>query len=141
MNPTKDKVEGLEHDVDLIRNNIGDLLGELNHRRHEAFDLKLQFHRHARGFFLVAFALVGAIAGTIALALARRNRRRSLVGRARHVRKAARNLREALGRVVAHPDRIAGGGQGVTGKVAAAGGAAMASVLGKKLAQRLVSES
>ena len=61
MNPTKDKVEGLEHDVDLIRNNIGDLLGELNHRRHEAFDLKLQFHRHARGFFLVAFALVGAI--------------------------------------------------------------------------------
>jgi hypothetical protein len=141
MNPTHDKVEWLEQDVDRIRNNIGALIGELNQRRHEVFDLKLQFRRHRRGFVLVAVAVVGSIAGGIAFVLSRWRHRHSLAGRALRMRHAARGWRRALGRMVAHPDRLLERGPSVSRKVAAAGGAAMASVLGKRLAKRLVSES
>ena len=140
MNPTREKVESLERDIDRIRDNVGDLVGELNQRRHDAFDLRLQFHRHARGFVLVAAAMVGAIAGAIALVLARRRHRHSLVGRTVRMRHAARGWRRALGRMAAHPDRLLERGPSVSRKMAAAGGAAMASVIGKRLAMRLVSE-
>lgn len=140
MNAEREKVEHLEKDVERIRDNIGALIGELNQRRHDAFDLKLQFRRHTRGFVVVVAALVCSIAGSIAFALARRRRRRSLTGRARRLQMAMHRLRRTFGRIVAHPDRLEHG-PGVTRKVAAAGGAAMASVLGKRLAQRLVSES
>jgi hypothetical protein len=141
MNSTWDKVESLERDIDLIRNNVGELVGELNQRRHDAFDLRLQFHRHARGFVVFAAAFLCAVAGVIALAISRRRHHRSLTGRARRLGRAARGFRAAVGRAVSHPDRVAERGPSVTRKVAAAGGAAMASVLGKKLARRLVSET
>ena len=141
MNLTRDKVEWLEQDIDRIRNNIGAVIGELNQRRHDAFDLKLQFRRHARAFVLVVAAMVGSLAAVVALGLARRRHRHSLVGRAHHARRAAHRLRRALGHFVAHPDRLMDRAPSVTRKVAAAGGAAMASVLGKRLARRLVSES
>jgi len=34
-----EEVDALERDVDRIRNNIGELIRELNYRRHEAFDV------------------------------------------------------------------------------------------------------
>jgi hypothetical protein len=140
MNAEREKVESLEKDVERIRDNIGALVGELNQRRHDAFDLKLQFRRHTRGFVVVVAALAASIAGAIALAISRRHRRRSLTGRLRRLRAALHHMRRTAGRIVAHPDRL-GQGPSVTRKVAAAGGAAMASVLGKRLAKRLVSES
>ena len=139
MNAEREKVEHLEKDVERIRDNIGALIGELNQRRHDAFDLKLQFRRHRQGFVVVVAALACSIAGTIALLFARRRRRRSFTGRARHLRLAMHRLRRTFGRIVAHPDRLEHGPT-VSHKVAAAGGAAIASVLGKNLAKRLVSE-
>ncbi len=126
------EVDELEREVDRIRNNIGELVRELNHRRHEAFDLRLQLRHHAGRVVLAGAAVVALIAGGIALALARLRRRRS-------IRVRVGRLREALHRIAAHPEHLAERGPSVSRKVAAAGGSAIASVLGKRLAKRLVS--
>jgi len=132
MNPEGDEVDALERDVDRIRSNIGELIRELNYRRHEAFDLRLQFQRHAARVILGGAAMFAVVAGAIALAIARRRRRRSIGAR-------VTRLRAALRRISAHPEQLAGRQTSVSRKVAAAGGSAIASVLGKRLARRLVS--
>jgi hypothetical protein len=132
MNAEGDEVDALERDVDRIRNNIGELIRELNYRRHEAFDLKLQFQRHAARVILAGAAMFAVVAGAIVLAVARQRRRRSIGAR-------VTRLRQALRRISAHPEQLAGRPPSVSRKVAAAGGSAIASVLGKRLAKRLVS--
>ena len=132
MNAEGDEVDALERDVDRIRNNIGELIRELNYRRHEAFDLKLQFQRHAARVILAGAAMFAVVAGAIALAVARRRRRRSIGAR----------VTPAAGSAAPHlrPPRAARRRQpSVSRKMAAAGGSAIASVLGKRLAKRLVS--
>ncbi|HXU03807.1 MAG TPA: hypothetical protein VN903_22735 [Polyangia bacterium] len=126
------EVEQLEHDVDLIRTNLGELVGELNQRRHDALDLRLQFQRHAGRVILVGAALIAMVAGGIMLAIARSRHRRSLRGR-------ATRLGQALRRALAHPEHLAERRPSVARKIAAAGGGAMASAFGKRLASRLVS--
>jgi hypothetical protein len=132
MNAEGDEVDALERDVDRIRNNIGELIRELNYRRHEAFNLKLQFQRHAARVILAGAAMVAVVAGAIALAVARRRRQRSIGAR-------VTRLRKALRRISAHPEQLAERQPSVSRKVAAAGGSAIASVLGRRLAKRLVS--
>jgi hypothetical protein len=132
MNSEPANVDALEDDVERIRNNIGELIRELNHRRHEAFDLKLQFQQHAVRLVLVGAAAVAVVAGAIVFAFSRRRHRRTLRGRAGRFGKALRRLIE-------HPEKLGVRQPSVPRKVAAAGGSAMASVLGKRLAQRLVS--
>jgi len=127
-----DEVDALERDVDRIRSNIGELIRELNYRRHEAFDLKLQFQRHAARVILAGAAMFAVVAGAIVFAVARRRRQRSIGAR-------VTRLRKALRRISAHPEQLAGPQPSVSRKVAAAGGGAIASVLGKRLAKRLVS--
>ena len=126
------EVDALEREVDRIRSNIGELIRELNHRRHEALDLRLQLRQHAGRVLLVGAVVVATIAGGIALILARLRRRRS-------VRVRVSQLRGALRRLSKHPELLAEHGPSVSRKVAAAGGGAIASVLGKRLAKRLVS--
>ena len=72
------------------------------------------------------------VAGGIALAVARRRRRHSI--RTRVVR-----LRTALRRIAAHPERLGEAQPKVGRKILSAGGTAIASVIGKRLAKRLVS--
>jgi hypothetical protein len=127
------EVDELEREVDRIRGNIADLIRELNHRRHEALDLRLQFREHAGRMLLVGAVVVATIAGGIALVLSRLRRRRS-------IRLRVGQLRGALRRIAKHPERLAETGPSVSRKVAAAGGSAIASVLGKRLAKRLVSD-
>jgi hypothetical protein len=132
MSNPENQVDSLELEVERIRHNIGELVRELNHRRHAAFDLKLQFRQHAGRLVLVGVAVAALIAGTIALAAARLRRRRS-------IRTRVTKLRDALRRISAHPERVAERQPNVPRKVLAAGGTAIASALGKKLAKRLVS--
>jgi hypothetical protein len=131
MSTPEHEVDSLEREVDRIRTNIAELVRELNHRRHQAFDLKLQFREHAGRLVLVGVAVATLIAGTIALAAARVRRRRSIKLR-------VTRLRDALRRIAAHPERVAERQPNVPRKLLAAGGTAIASVLGKRLAKRLV---
>jgi hypothetical protein len=134
MSSERREVEQLEQDVDRIRGHIGTLVRELNHRRHEAFDLKLQFRRHAGRVVLVGVAVVALVAGGIAYAAARMRRRRSIKVR-------VNRLRAALHRISAHPERVAERTPTVSRKMLAAGGGAIAAALGKRIAKRLVSAS
>ena len=124
-----DEVDSLEREVDRIRNNIGALVRELNHRRHEAFDLKLQLREHAGRVVLAGVAVASLIAGSDR---ARRSRA-CAAGGASSAR--MRRLREALRRIAAHPERLAERRPNVSRKVAAAGGSAIASVPGEAVGQ------
>jgi hypothetical protein len=126
------EVERLEQDVDQIRGRIGALVRELDHRRHAAFDLRLQFRQHAGRLVLVSVAVAAFVAGGVAYVVARLRRRRS-------IRTRVRRLRDALRRIGAHPERVAERTPTVSRKVLAAGGAAIASTLGKRIAKRLAS--
>ena len=132
MSSERQQVDTLEQEVDRIRGNIGALVRELNHRRHDALDLKLQFRQHAGRMVLVGVALVAFIAGSIALARARIRRRRT-------VRAKINRLRTALRRIANHPERVAERTPNVPRKLLAAGGSAIAAAFGKRIAKRLVS--
>jgi hypothetical protein len=132
MSDTRQGVGQLEHDVDLIRANLGDLVGELNNRRRDALDIRLQFQRHAGRLVLVGVVVVAMVAGGIALFVSGLRRRRSL-------RSRADRLGKALRRAVAHPEHLAERRPSVPRKIAAAGGSAVAAAIGKKIASRLVS--
>ena len=132
MSDARHEVEQLEHDVDLIRANLGDLIGELNTRRRDALDIRLQFQRHAGRLILVGAVVIAMVAGGIALFVSSRRRRQSFSAR-------ASRLGKALRRAVAHPEHLAERRPSVPRKIAAAGGGALAAAVGKQLARRLVS--
>jgi len=132
MSSAREEVEHLERDVDQIRSNLGELVGELNHRRHDAFDLRLQFQRHTGRMILVGAAMLAMVAGGVVLAVARLRHRRSL-------RYRAGRFSQALRRALAHPEHLAERRPSVPRKIAAAGGGALAAAVGKQLARRLVS--
>ncbi len=131
MSSEREQVDTLEQEVDRIRGNIGALVRELNHRRHDAFDLKLQFRRHTGRLVLVGVAFVALVAGSIALARARLQRRRTI-----HAK--VNRLRTALRRIAAHPERVAERTPNVPRKLLAAGGSAIAAAFGKRIAKRIV---
>jgi hypothetical protein len=90
----------LREDIAAIRDNLGGLIGELDRRRHEAFDVRLQLRRHPIPVAVTALALAGLIGGVIAARVIRRRRRDRLVPRLIRIRKA-------LGRLVRDPDHVA----------------------------------
>ena len=132
MSGERQEVERLEHDVDQIRGQIGSLVRELDHRRHAAFDLRLQFRHHAGRLVVVGVALCAIVAGGVAYVAARLRRRRS-------IRMRVNRLRDALRRIGAHPERVAERTPKVSRKMLAAGGSAIAAAVGKRIAKRLVS--
>ena len=126
-----DNVEKVEHEVEAIQRNLGGLVGELDHRRKELLDLKLQVRRHAVPLMVAGGALLALIAAGVVAVVVRKRRRRTLRAR-------ANRFREALRRMTAHPEQVAESKPHVGKKIASAGGSAAASVIGKKLAQRLL---
>lgn len=130
--PTEADARGMESNIDEIRDHLGALVSELDRRRRDAMDLKLQFRRRPVTLVLAAVAAVGMLAGAVALVVVHWHHRRSLVGR-------ADRMRVALRRVARRPELLAEPEPTVRHKIAAAGGTALASVLAKHLAKRLVS--
>jgi hypothetical protein len=124
-------VDSLERDIREIRGNLGGLIGELDHRRHEAFDLRRQLRRHGVMLGLGVLAAAGLIATGILFHRERERRRRSLPARV-----AA--LRQAVRRMIADPDRVVESRPRVRNKILAAAGASVASVAGRRLAQRIL---
>ena len=129
--PAHDKVEALAREVETIQGNLGHLVSELDERRRAFFDVRSQARRHPLILGGVAAGLVAAVAGTIILVVRHRRREQSAA------RRWAR-WRQAAVRAGAHPERVAERTPGVGRKVASAGGAAVASVLGRRLAKRFV---
>jgi hypothetical protein len=121
----------LERDIETIRGNLGGLIGELDHRRHEALDVRLQLRRHGLLLGLGLLAVAGVVTGVVLMRRARKRRRRRLPAR-------LRSLRHAVQRMVAEPDRVVESQPRVPKRILAAAGAAAASVVGRRVAERIV---
>ena len=121
----------IEHEIGSLRSEIADLVGELDRRRREAFDVRLQLRRHPAAVAVAGVALAALLGGTVALLVynGRRKERRSY---------KAKQLRVAMGRVMKHPERVARGEPPPGEKILAAVGTALATLLVKRAFERAV---
>ena len=86
----------IEQDIDRLRDQLDGMVGELDRRRHEAFDVRLQLRRHATAVATVG--VVGAVlvvGGFVAWRNARRRQDQLLVHLGRLVVAAGRRAARA----------------------------------------------
>jgi hypothetical protein len=128
--PTRPSRE-IEGEIAALRGEIGDLVGELDRRRRELFDVRAQLRAHPVAISLAGLALVAVVGGAVALLVydARRRQR---------PRYKARQLRVAVGRMIQHPERVGRGEPPPTEKILAAVGTAVATLLVKRAMARAV---
>ncbi len=121
----------LAGEISTLREEIGDLVGELDRRRREAFDVRLQLRRHPVAASVAGVTVAAVLGGTVALLIynARRKQRASY---------KARQLRVALDRMMRYPERIARGEPPPSEKIIAAIGTAAATLLVKRALERAV---
>ena len=87
----------LDGEIAALREELGSLVGELDRRRHEALDVKLQARRHAGGLTVSGVALVAAASGLRWLTFRRHQPMVSKAGK----------VGEALSRILHRPARVA----------------------------------
>jgi hypothetical protein len=115
-------IESLEADIARQRLDLGARFAELNRRGHELTDVGLQVRRHALGFTATVLALGAVAAGSIALGVWRARRRNTLAAR-------GGRLREAVGRMIDRPERVAVEPTVMQRIIASAGSAAAALLI------------
>jgi hypothetical protein len=120
----------IEADIVRRRVQLTRLVGELNRRGRELTDAGLQIRRHALGVTASVLAVGTIVAGSIALRVWRARRRNTL--RARSGR-----LREAFGRMIDRPERVAVEPT-ATQRIIGSAGSAAAAVLIKAAMDRLI---
>jgi hypothetical protein len=127
------KPEEVVGEIDVLRSELGGLVAELDRRRHEAFDVRLQASRHPVVAAGVAAALALVVGGAIAIAVrnARRNRRPTT---------RARDVRAALSRLAEHPRRVAAE-PSVAVKLVTAALVAILTTVAKRLAEKAVAST
>ena len=124
----REAAEALGDEVANVRDDLDTLLGELDRRRHELLDVRLQVRRHARGVTLTMVAFVVAAAGVVWLHGRRARRRQAVTAQ-------AGRLRQAVSRMIDRPERVAAEPTFV-GKIGAAVTSAAAASLVKKVLER-----
>jgi hypothetical protein len=117
-------------EIDVLRHELGGLVSELDRRRHEALDFRLQVKRHPVLVATVTTVAALLVGGAIALIVRETRERRKPTRR-------AREIRDALGRLVDHPREIASQ-PSIGNKIATAVGVAVATTLAKRLLDRSV---
>jgi hypothetical protein len=125
-----DSPENLEQEVEDIRDNMTDIVGELDRRRHEVLDWRLQLRRRAGPLAMAAVGLVILVGSAAGLSIWRRRRRNRPVAK-------ARRLRDALSRMIAHPELVAQPHPSIAKKALAAAASAAAARLAKTITERL----
>jgi len=118
----------LETEITEIRSRLDRSLAELDRRRHELTDVRLQVRRHpmvAVAAGVTVLALVGGVAYAV-WASRQRNKPVSKV----------RRLKHALSRMIDQPQKVAKPEPTVPEKILAAAGTAAATMLVKKMMER-----
>jgi hypothetical protein len=90
----------LETEITGLRDELGSLVAELDRRRHEALDIRLQLRRHAWAVAAAGTGVAATVAGLIWLVTRRAQRRNRLTTK-------ASRLREGIARIVERPERVA----------------------------------
>jgi len=135
MGQRADGVKGgsgaLEREISGIRDELGALVGELDRRRRDLFDVRGQVRRHPVAASLAGLAVAAVLGGSVALLIhnARRKQRTSY---------RTKQLRVAFGRMMEHPERVARGEAPPAEKILAAVGTAIATLLVKQALARAV---
>jgi hypothetical protein len=120
----------IEGEISEIRGRLDESLAELDRRRHEATDIKLQIRRHP-GAAAVAGGVVLLLLGGVAYAIwAARQREKPM--------SKAKRLKLAVSRMIDEPQKVAKAEPTVSEKILAAAGTAAATLLTKKLIERAV---
>jgi hypothetical protein len=127
---TREATRQIQGDIAALREELGTLVGELDRRRHELTDVKLQLRRHAGGAALTGVALVAAAAGVVWLRTWQARRR------ARPLARVGR-LGEAVSRMIDRPERVAAE-MSVPGKILTAAATAAVATLVKRGLEWLV---
>ncbi len=118
----------IENEISTLRREMGDLVDELDRRRREAFDVRLQMKRHPVAVSLAVVAAAAVLGGTVAM-LVRGSRRKE---RASY---KAGQLKVALARMIEHPERVALG-ESPGDKILSAAGSAVAVLLVRRALER-----
>jgi hypothetical protein len=118
----------LESEITEIRSRLDRSLAELDRRRHELTDVKLQLRRHPM-VAVAAGVTVLALAGGVAYAIWAARQRNKPVSK-------ARRLQHALARMIEEPQKVAKSEPTVPEKVLGAIGVAAATMLTRKLLER-----
>jgi hypothetical protein len=118
----------IERDIEHLRTRLDKSLAELDRRRHELTDVRLQMQRHP-GVFVGAGAVVALMIGGVAFAIWRSRKREELPQK-------AKRLRIAVGRAVDDPKKVARGEAPIWEKIVAAVGTTIAVNLTKKMIDR-----
>lgn len=118
----------IERDIEHLRTRLDGSLAELDRRRHELMDVRLQMRRHP-AVFAGAGTVVVLILGGVGYAIYRSHKRGELPQK-------TKRLRIAVGRAVYKPDRVARGDAPIWEKMVAAVGVTIATSLAKKLVER-----
>ncbi len=124
----REAVRQLAGEIATLREELAGLVAELDRRRHETLDVKLQVKRHGVEMALAAAALVAAAAGLVWLGAWRSRRREDLLSR-------GTKRPRAWSRIIDKPDRVAAE-PSVAAKILAATSSAAAAALVKKVLDR-----
>ena len=125
----KARARELEAEIEDARKRLDRSLAELDKRRHEATDWRLQMRRHPRVVAGVGLGALAIVSGLVAVALVSRRRERP--------RAKLRSLGQAEGRVWEQPRKLARPEPGVALKVLAAIATAVGTTLAKKYVEQL----
>jgi hypothetical protein len=120
----------LEGEIAVLRDELTSLVAELDRRRHELTDFKLQARRHVVGATLTGAGLVASAAGFVWLGVWHSRRRSQATARMGRLREAVSRMVDRPGRVVAEP--------GIPARIlTAAANAAVATAIKKVLERSL----
>jgi hypothetical protein len=124
--PPRKAAREMEGEISRIRERLDVSLAELDRRRHELTDVKLQVRRHPAVVAIAGVVVLGLAGGVAYSIYAARKRNRPL--------SKARRLRRALARMIDQPEQVARGTDPtVREKVLGALGATVATMLARKL--------
>jgi hypothetical protein len=129
VEPGAGQAAAIEQEIVRIRENLGGLVSELDHRR-QGLNPMVAARRHPTGFAIAGALIIGAVGAAILIHNARERRRNSWRGRGRRLKGALTELME--GRAATVSPKLS---RRLLGAVATAAGAAV----GRQLATRLFS--
>ncbi len=118
----------IEREIEYLRTRLDRSLAELDRRRHELTDIRLQMRKHP-AVFIGAGVAVALMLGGVGFAIYRSRKREELPQKAKRMRIAFR-------RTVEEPEKVARAEPPVWQKMAAAVGTTIAVSLAKKMVER-----
>lgn len=126
-------VRRVSGEIDVLRRDLGSIVAELDRRRHEMLDVRLQARRHPVVVVVAAGGAALLVGGLVALAIRQSRERRRPTRRVREARRA-------LARLLDHPHRVAAE-PSVAVKIATAAGVAAGSAIARQLATRMMARA